>query len=295
MKKRVLLVYKSDSHQYGELNQKDSERVRRLANRIPAFISLKNADAMHQDSVKSILKKVKTFDVDYDTVSRARLKKVRKRYDLAVSIGGDGTFLQTARSVPSSVPILGVNSNPMRSEAVFSAATVENFEKLFQKALQGKLSGILIYRLKLTHNGVEIGQRPINDVLVAHPHPATMSRYVIKVGAQEEFQKSSGLWVATAAGSSSAVSAAGGKRLPWQVRQFQFRPRELYRGRLSKSKMTGNVLTARSKVEMTWLMRRGLACIDGQHINIKLKYADRLTFELSREDPVRVLGLKPRQ
>jgi NAD+ kinase len=121
-----------------------------------------------------------------------------------------------------------------------------------------------------------------------------MSRYRLRIGGREETQKSSGLWVSTAAGSSSAVLAAGGARLPWGARRFQYRPRELYRGRLSRCRLTGRILPAGASLRVTWLMRRGSAFIDGPHLRVPLQFADRLEIRLSTGDPLRVLGLTGR-
>ena len=118
-----------------------------------------------------------------------------------------------------------------------------------------------------------------------------MSRYRLTLGRRQELQKSSGLWVATAAGSSSAVLAAGGTRLPWGAAKYQYRPRELYRGRLSHPRLTGGVLAAGRRLRVTWLMRRGSAFVDGPHVKIPLRFADELEVGLSLEDPLRVLGL----
>ena len=137
--------------------------------------------------------------------------------------------------------------------------------------------------------------RAINDILIVHDDPATMSRYRLALGRQRELQKSSGLWVATAAGSSSAVLAAGGTRLPWGAAKYQYRPRELYRGRLSHPRLTGGVLAAGSRLRVTWLMRRGSAFVDGPHVQVPLRFADELEVYLSFDDPLRVLGLTTKQ
>ena len=179
----------------------------------------------------------------------------------------------------------------LRALAVFCAATQRTFPRLMRQALAGALPTRPLYRLHLRLNGARLPQRALNDVLVVHDDPATMSRYRLRIGMREEAQKSSGLWVSTAAGSSSAVLAAGRVRLPWAAKQFQYRPRELYRGRLSRCRLRGGVLPARTRVRLTWLMRRGSAFIDGPHVKIPLQFADRLDIELSVTDPLRVLGL----
>ena len=287
---RVLVVYKKDAYQQYLQEQQDPRLLRLLRRAHPDVLDMQAAHAVHEEAIEGVVHALRTLRVAFDLAYRADLK-VTRRYALVVSVGGDGTFLQAARSVQQT-PILGVNSDPSRSEAVFCAATRWTFPRLCRAALEDRLPELRLYRLQLALNGKRLPQRALNDVLVVHDDPATMSRYRLRVGAIEELQKSSGLWVSTAAGSSSAVLAAGGVRLPWSTKKFQYRPRELYRGRLSRAHLTGGILSPRSSVRVTWLMRRGSAFIDGPHVKIPLRFADELETRLSLTDPLRVLGLR---
>lgn len=286
---RVLVVYKKDAYRQYLLEQRDPhlERLRRRAH--PDVLEMRWSHLTHEAALTAAVRCLRELPVEFDMAFRADLH-VRRRYDLVVSIGGDGTFLQAARAV-GGTPILGVNSNPARSEAVFCAATARTFPHLLRRALAGRLPHLTLYRLQVTLNGCVVRTLALNDVLVVHDDPATMSRYRLRIGRREEFQKSSGLWVATAAGSSSAVLAAGGRFLPWTSRRFQYRPRELYRGRLSRYRLTGGVLSPRTQVQVTWLMRRGSAFLDGPHVRVPLRFADQLAIRLFPREPLRVLGL----
>ena len=71
----------------------------------------------------------------------------------------------------------------------------------------------------------------LNDILVCHHNPGAMSRYFLTVEGTREEQRSSGVWIATAAGSSGGLHSAGGKVLTQKSKEFQYRPRELYRGK----------------------------------------------------------------
>ncbi|MBI2495763.1 MAG: NAD(+)/NADH kinase, partial [Candidatus Omnitrophica bacterium] len=252
-----------------------------------------HAHTLHEEAIEAVVHALRRLSVDFDVASRVDLH-VTKRYDLVVSVGGDGTFLQAARSVQQA-PILGVNSDPSRSEAVFCAATRRTFAALCRRALEGRVPELRLYRLRLVLNGKRLPQRALNDVLVVHDDPATMSRYRLRIGGKVELQKSSGLWVSTAAGSSSAILAAGGVSLPWGSKKFQYRPREPYRGRLSRVRLLGGVLPPNACVRVTWLMRRGSAFIDGPHVQVPLRFADQLEVRLSSSDPLRVLGLPNEQ
>ena len=289
-KPRVLVVYKKDAYQQYVQEQQDPRLMRLLRQRHPDVLEMQRAHAVHEAALESVHHTLRQLPIELELAYRATLH-VTKPYDLVVSVGGDGTFLQAARSVRGT-PILGVNSDPARSEAVFCAATSRTFARMVRQALRGSLPELRLYRLQLILNGRRLPQRAINDVLVVHDDPATMSRYRLKIGGREETQKSSGLWVSTAAGSSSAVMAAGGVLLPWKSTRFQYRPRELYRGRLTRYRLTGGVLSARARVQVTWLMRRGSAFLDGPHVRILLTFADRLEIHRSAGDPVRILGLR---
>ena len=288
MAPRVLVIYKKDAYQQYVQEQQDPHLLRLLRRRHPGALDLRRAHDVHQEAMEAVVVALRTLQVDFDLAYRADLK-VRRRYHLAVSVGGDGTFLQAARSV-GQTPILGVNSDPERSEAVFCGATRRTFGRLCRLALEGRLPERRLFRLHLALNGVRLPHRALNDVLVVHDDPATMSRYRLQVRRRIEYQKSSGLWVATAAGSSSAIMAAGGVRLPWRTQRFQYRPRELYRGRLFGYRLTGGVLPLQETVRVTWLMRRGSAFVDGPHVHVPLRFADELEVGLSLVDPVRVLG-----
>ncbi len=289
VRRRILVVYKKDAYRQYLQEQHDPHLARLLEQGHSDLLDMQRAHAIHEEALEAVVHTLRQLPVEFDVAYRADLK-VTKRYDLLVSVGGDGTFLQAARSVQRT-PILGVNSDPARSEAVFCAATRDTFPKLCRRVLAGTLSELRLYRLVLRVNGKLVPQRALNDVLVVHDDPATMSRYRLKIGRREESQKSSGLWVATAAGSSSAVWAAGGVRLPWSAKKFQYRPRELYVGRLGRARLTGGLLVPGARVRVTWLMRRGSAFIDGPHVNIPLRFADELEIRLSLTDPLRVLGL----
>lgn len=292
MKKKALVVYKKDAYQQYVQEQQDPHLLRLLRQRHPDVRDMQEAHAVHEETMDAIVHAMRRLPVAFDLAYRADLK-VTKRYDLLVSVGGDGTFLQAARSV-ARTPILGVNADPLRSEAVFCAATRRTFARLCRAALDGRLPKLRLHRLRLRLNGRWLPHRALNDVLVVHDDPATMSRYRLSIGGREELQKSSGLWIATAAGSSSAVLAAGGVRLSWGAKKFQYRPRELYRGRLSRYRLTGGILPPHARLGLTWLMRRGAVFVDGPHVKIPLQFADRLEVRLSLSDPLCVLGLSGR-
>ena len=286
---KVLVVYKKVAYQQYVQEQQDPHLLRLLRRGHPDAREMQAAHAVHEATMHAVLYTLRRLPVTFELAYRADLK-APKGYDLVVSVGGDGTFLQAARSI-AATPILGVNADPARSEAVFCGANRRTFPRMLKAALSGSLPELRLHRLQISLNGAMLPARALNDVLVAHDDPATMSRYRLKIGGREEFQKSSGLWVATAAGSSSAVLAAGGAQLPWGAKKFQYKPREIYRGRLSRCRLMGGVLSPHIRLGVTWLMRKGSLFVDGPHVRIPLRFADRVEIGLSPATPLRVLGL----
>lgn len=289
--RRVLVVYKKSAYQLHVLERKDRRLLALLRKRHPALVDMRQAHAIHEATLHTLLGLLKRLAVRHTLVYRAQLKTTRG-YALAISVGGDGTFLQVSHFIEDHPPLLGINSDPLRSEAAFCAASRRGISQMLRRALAGALEERVLYRLQLSLNGRPLRPLVLNDALIAHSDPATMSRYRLTVGRASENQKSSGLWIATAAGSSSAILAAGGRRLPWTSKAFQYRPRELYGGRLARPHLAGGVLSLRETVEITWLMREGAIFIDGPHVRVPLRFGDRVRVRLSPAHPLRVLGLR---
>src|SRR5580704_9885747 len=71
------------------------------------------------------------------------------RFDLVITVGGDGTFLEAARQVKNGV-IWGINSDPSWSVGRFCSGNPKNFEVLLDLVLAGKVKPRKFNRLSLT-------------------------------------------------------------------------------------------------------------------------------------------------
>ena len=161
---------------------------------------------------------------------------------------------------------------------------------MLERALAGQLKMRRMPRIQLTLNQRPVAWLALNDVLITHPHPAATSRYELQIGKRAEEQKSSGLWIATPAGSTGAVAASGGRPLPWTSRTLQYRVREAYKGRLSKPRLIGGLCSEKTPIALTWLGPQGVACIDGARFKILLHIGDRLRAQLSMKNGITLLG-----
>jgi NAD+ kinase len=209
------------------------------------------------------------------------------RYDLIITVGGDGTFLEAARQVKKGI-VWGVNSDPSWSVGRFCSGNPKNFEVLLDKVLAGKAIIRKFNRLALSFSDGTQSMNALNDILICHHNPGAMSRYYLTVGRVREEQRSSGVWIATAAGSSGGLHSAGGKVLPQEAREFQYKPRELYRGKKIRYHLKGGILKPSQQMTLTSLMREGVVFVDGSHVCLPFSFGARIFVKRS-PDPLRII------
>lgn len=209
------------------------------------------------------------------------------RYDLIITVGGDGTFLEAARHIEDGI-ILGINSDPLWSVGRFCSGNPRNFEVLLDKILAGKAAVKKINRLSLSFSDDVPSMNVLNDILVCHRNPAAMSRYYLTVGRVREEQRSSGVWIATAAGSSGGLHSAGGKLLPLEDKKFQYKPRELYYGKDTHYHLKGGILNPNRKMTLTSLMLEGVVFVDGSHVCLPFPFGAKI-FVSRSANPLKVI------
>ena len=184
----------------------------------------KRSHFKHYQTLQEVERILRKFQVNYRKHCRGR-KINFDAYDFVVTVGGDGTFLEAARGLKDQI-ILGVNSDPSSSVGRFCAAMKATFPNLFRRILHApfkmKILPRIQLRLKLKNKTVTMNV--LNDILICHQNPAAMSRYELAVHGLKEEQRSSGLWISTAAGSSGAIHSAGGELMPADRQDIQFWP-----------------------------------------------------------------------
>lgn len=126
--------------------------------------------------------------------------------DLVVTAGGDGTVF-TANTLATSIPFLTVNSDPAGSLGHYTRACAEDVPRLLDSWLAGRSAFQDMPRLRLRTATLDL--RILNDALFTNQNPAAMSRYLLDDGQTCEKQRSSGVWISTAAGSTGGIHSAG--------------------------------------------------------------------------------------
>lgn len=261
-RRKVLVVYKKSLHRIYFLDHRRPPKGARFtaADRARLLASHES----HERSLEQVRQVLAAHRVAYREVYRARRVDYAP-YELVVAVGGDGTFIEASRRLTTQV-ILGVNSDPERSHGFFCATAADGFEQLFADYLAGRAKVRKLNRMSLELNGEDLGFQTVNEVLVAHHWPAGLSRYGLAIGERQEEQRGSGVWVATAAGSTGAIRSAGGKRMPLGSRRLQYLPREPFEPRGREYRLRGGLVPAGAPITVTSRMREGVIFVDGCHL-----------------------------
>jgi NAD+ kinase len=210
--------------------------------------------------------------------------------DLVIVVGGDGTVLHVSHLVDDA-PVLAFNSAPHSSCGFLTVATCDRAEAYVAAALAGRLRPTLLQRMRVDVDGRVMTDKVLNDVLFSNACPASTTRYVLRHGAAQEEHLSSGVWVATAAGSSAAIHAAGGRLLPLGSRVLQFvvrEPCQLGPARRRYGLVRGFVRRGEA-LWITNMWQPAAIYVDGPHYTIPVPPAATVRLTLSHR-PLRLLG-----
>lgn len=209
---------------------------------------------------------------------------------LVVAVGGDGTLLAASHSIVRA-PILGVNSAPGHSVGFFCSAQRATFRAMLERALAGKLPSVNLTRMAVAVNGRLRTKHVLNEALYCHSSPAATSRYLLRYGKRTEEQRSSGIWIGPAAGSTAAQRSAGGRVLSLDSRVLQLVVREPYAPSGKSYALTKLAVADGSTVHVESKMDDSALFFDGPYRHVPVRLGDKVSFFVS-DEPLSVLGLK---
>jgi NAD+ kinase len=285
---RALVVYKKSYYELYGYTQRAGRFAALQKHRETIIEPMRLSHEENQRALAAVQAAFEAVGIPYDCLYRGELTSVAG-YDLVLSVGGDGTFLEVARYALD-LPVLGVNSDPERSTAFFCAANRSTIRAHLEALLAGNVGEVRLARLQVTINDHPLPYYALNDLLVAHANPAAMTSYTLHLGTVSEPQRSSGLWIATAAGSTAAIRAAGGRILPLRSRKLQYLVRESYGGDRSRYRLLKGIVGPETPLEVISKTRRGRLFMDGPHLRFSLGLGAVLTVTTAAT-PLRVLGL----
>lgn len=239
-----------------------------------------NGQNLHLKTLDMLYPLLKDFGISFETSSTNQLRTVGN-VDLVITVGGDGTALFTSHFLDNQ-PILAIKSYGPESVGYFCAATGETMGEYLAQLFSGGLKPILLNRLEVNLNGRVLDELALNDVLFAHALPASMAKYRLYIDNKDERQRSSGIWISSAAGSTAAVSAAGGKPLPLDSNKMEYIVREPYTIP-AKYKLIGGIIPDSTPIKIMSLIQNGTVCIDGSHIQYPAPEGTEITVQGSKK------------
>ncbi len=287
----VYVAAKHSQYQKHVVDRPDPRALQLLRDRDMVVARWRRADTLHRRTHERVVTILEKLGAEVVAIRKPHAAFDPRRATLVVTVGGDGTLLAASHHVGGQ-PVLGVNSSPEHSVGNFCAARPDNLRMMLEEALSGSLAEMRLLRMQVIQNGRVRSARVLNEALFTHRIPAAVSRYILFDELGMEEQRSSGLWIGTAAGSTGALRSAGGLVLPLGSRKLEYVVREPYTPPTVRSTIRrrgfiplGSRLTVKSKTD------EAMVFLDGPYRCIKVHLGDVLEFSAS-DEPLAVLGIR---
>ncbi|MBX3137444.1 NAD(+)/NADH kinase [Candidatus Obscuribacterales bacterium] len=281
--KKALVLHKKSIYQIQAEEFKDERFLQLLKEGHESVRKVKLAHEEHIAALDTVKDELARRNIEFQSVARIEMSTSVDDIDMMISVGGDGTFLDASHFVDD-IPLLGVNSSKSSSFGHFCIGSKDNFAELLDKVISDELQPEKILRLDLNLNGTLLKQKVLNEILIAHTHPAATSRYLLSIDAVKEEQRSSGIWIGTPAGSTGSLRSAGGEIQPIIDNEFQYIVREPCVRPGEADKLLHGFLRRDQAMEVVSQMRTGAIFVDGQHIEYPFPMGDKLIVSASKND-----------
>ena len=148
--------------------------------------------------------------------------------------------------------------------------------------------------MQVVKDEVLLTKRVLNEVLVCCSSPAATSRYILEHGGADEEQKSSGIFIGPAAGSTAAQRSAGGRVLPLTSDKLQFVVREPYTPAGETLRLPRGLVAPGHTLSIRVKMGDGRVFVDGPHEVHGVTTGDVLRFSAS-DEPLHLIGVVRRK
>lgn len=287
----MLVICKKSTYDSYFLQSKSKRLGALVRSGDPAISRVLRAHEQHLHSIESAKKALKKLG------ARALFRYERKppageRFDLVIALGGDGTLLRASHLAGPGTPLVGINTAPIASIGHFCAGTRRDLADVIEQALAGKLKQVCLSRMRVELDGEIVSSRVLNEALFCHKYPSVTSRYLIGLGRRREEQKSSGVWVGPAAGSTAAQLSAGGRTFPVSSRRLQFVVREPFEAGEKRLRMRRSFFGPGERLLICSRMRAGRVYLDGPKLVRVVGFGSELHMSLS-DEPLTLLGFVP--
>ena len=239
-----------------------------------------------QKSTLEVVKRVLIkYKINYNLVNREKLsQKLFQNKDLVIAVGGDGTFLRASHFIFDKTLVFGVNSDPKYKEGFFMVADRKDFDKKFRRIMNNNFKIKKIQRLEAYISNKKISELALNEFYIASEKQHHTARYFLNLRSRKERQKSSGVLIATPAGSNAWIKSAGGKILPLNSNKFEYLVREPYCGRVAaKCSLVNGILNKNEKIEVIFESSKGVLIADSLSKEHKFGAGQKVMVKISKK------------
>jgi len=253
--------------------------------------------SQHRDRIAEVLSLLESEGLPYMQIHR-RDAWPTWPVELVITVGGDGTFLTACHAKLLGGPVYAGICSTDASVGYLCGYTKSTFKQITED--YRKKSFKLLPRMRAVVSGLDARRKEsagvVNDILYSSPHPSSTLRYRIEVGLgdkesnDEEFHKSSGIWISTSAGSTAAISASGGRKQLFCEPTLQYAVRERYMRPGEILGIPNTNLFRPGELKFVNLTQGAILSLDGRRGELELNYGDEVEF--SWADPIKFMTQK---
>ena len=246
---------------------------------------LEAANAEHYAALALLREQLGALKFNWTEVQREEEWPQHQGFDVVITVGGDGTLLAASHHLGEGPLVVGIRSSGT-SVGHLCAGGSNEIRSIVQNLAERRSRVRRVSRLvaeitRVSGESEVLRTCPVlNDFLFTNVNPAATTRYRLRLGDRVEEQKSSGIWISTATGSTAAIQAAGGHPQKPEDRCFQYAVRELFRiGTPSPQLSRGLFDPDQLDLEIENRSEHAMLALDGQHGHVALGLADRIVFK----------------
>ncbi len=279
---KISVVFKRSRFTYAQEHGSKEEQKKLADHSDPIVKNLFRAHENNLACINKIESVLRDLRLEYSLLCRSDLTPAALNNRFIISVGGDGTLLDTSHYCSDS-PVLGVNSDPNNSIGALCSADADNFLSILEGIFKGEIMPLPVTRLSIRMDGKLKLYRPLNDVLFCHENPAAMSRYYLACNNKIESHRSSGIWISTGAGSTGGIYSSGANAFPIDENRAIFRVREPYWTDQKIPNLLDGELAKDEVLKITSNMSDGKLFIDGPHKSIRIPLGQSIELALSKQ------------
>jgi len=245
----------------------------------------KTTNKEQKSTLKVVKNTLKKYKINYNSVNREKINlRLFQNKDLIIAVGGDGTFLRTSHFIFDKTLVFGVNSDPKRKEGFFTVADKKDFYEKFRRIMNDNFEIKKIQRLEAYISNKKVSELALNEFYIASEKQHHTARYFLNLRGRKERQKSSGVLIATPAGSNAWIKSAGGKILPLNSDKFEYLVREPYCGRVAaKCSLVNSILNKNEKIEVVFESNKGVLIADSLSKEHKFGAGQKVMVKISKK------------